>query len=150
MWWSGDTSDTVDLLLSSPSDHLLGAPRIVVPVLASLAQLSFIAKVDEQQWPLLVLFHIWSLDFWVYTFLPQNFLICKCIPFKLAPHFLIVPTKPSMITRTSPWTYGSFYLAFNFANCRNNLFVVHYHICCTHVHDHICCTHVRHQSLMYT
>ena len=115
MWWSIDTSDTVDLLLSSPSDHLLG-----VPLRASPAQLSFIAKVNEQQWPLLVLFHICSLDFWVYTFFPQNFLICKCIPFKLTFHFLIVPTKPTMITRMSPWTYGSFYLAFNFANCKNN------------------------------
>ena len=69
-------------------------------------------KLEDQQWPLLALFHIWSLDFWVYSYLPQKFLICNYILFKLNPHFLIVHTIPSMITRTNPWTSGSFLLDF--------------------------------------
>ena len=83
MWWSGDTLDTTNLVLSSPSDHLLGAARIVVTgsIFSDTALLRCESSMSNNG--LFVLFRIWSLGFLVYSFLSQKFLICKYIPFKL-------------------------------------------------------------------
>ena len=40
-------------------------------------------KLDELQWPLLALFHIWSLDFWVYSFLPSKVFDMQIYPFQI-------------------------------------------------------------------
>ena len=94
-------SFAVDLCLSSEVIH----HRITIHHRGS-------RKLDEQQWPLLALFHIWSLDFWVYSFLPSKVFDLQIYPFQIDYWFLIVQTRPSLITRTSPWTFGSFPFGF--------------------------------------
>ena len=97
-----------DLFISAAIHHhqitFFRAARIVVawPVRAYPRWISFVVKAWWEKWPLLALFHICSLDFWIYSFMSQRFLICKYIPFKLTPHFLIVKTRPFITTQTGP------------------------------------------------